>query len=133
MSHPKTYLIDLMSINCQVVHLNEDFADVTEVVLSALRMPRKDRNHNYYIDALTIGSFKVTDDFDGNPYIVLSSSNLINLQFNFKGILGLRTPPALANGHPIKSIAVTKSDDAYTVKVETYNCGNGLDLITVSC
>lgn len=66
--------LNYLVINCQVVHGNPDFADVTEVVLSSLQMPRKDRYHNYYIDALTIGSDKVTEDIDGNVHFVFSPS-----------------------------------------------------------
>lgn len=49
----------------------------------------------------------------------------------FKGILGLRTPPALADGHPIESVSVTKANDVYTVRIDTYHCGDQLPLITV--
>lgn len=41
------------------------FRDVNQVQVDTIRLLLKDSNHNFFVDAITISSYKLTNDVDG--------------------------------------------------------------------
>nr|XP_039260770.1 fibrocystin-L-like [Styela clava] len=103
--------IDLIS---EALHSRSDLTYIDEVTLTMVKFYRHSRDYNYWLDAITIGSSKTTDDLEG--------------------VLRVRTPPALANGEPLSKVTIKEStgDRSFEIELDTYNCGNMIPLISIA-